>query len=234
MNITLWRVTSLNRSISFLGPGSPPQSRPSAPARRDQPDAKMTQRARPLAPHTSRTAVLVLVLISATLQVRTTGEGVTPSEARELREEVRGMFYHAFDGYLQHAFPLDELRPLSCTGEDTLGGYALTLIDSLDTLALLGDHEHFAAAVEWIGNNLRFDISPFKQDSFGMAAEGLLEVGTMLHGAEFVNLRSEGMVQMDGWENSARRESLDLMAFRVTLKYFALCGYVEPGKNTEI
>jgi hypothetical protein len=38
------------------------------------------------------------------------------------------MFYHAFDGYMQHAFPLDELRPLSCQGEDSLGGYALTLV----------------------------------------------------------------------------------------------------------
>lgn len=38
------------------------------------------------------------------------------------------MFYHAFDGYMEHAFPLDELRPLSCEGEDSLGGYALTLV----------------------------------------------------------------------------------------------------------
>lgn len=31
-------------------------------------------------------------------------------------------------------------------------------IDSLDTLALLGDRERFATSVEWIGNNLQFDI----------------------------------------------------------------------------
>lgn len=92
------------------------------------------------------------------------------------------MFYHAFDGYMKHAFPRDELKPLSCGGEDTLGGYALTLvrsvfnsllsiivkvklhikrqlqIDSLDTLALMGDLEHFTTSVEWIGKNLRFDI----------------------------------------------------------------------------
>lgn len=104
------------------------------------------------------------------------------------------MFYHAFDGYMENAFPFDELRPQSCEGEDTLGGYALTLvweihfllcffffgficsnstfcgkilyhvgvmssqIDSLDTLALLGDREQFASSVEWIGKNLRFDI----------------------------------------------------------------------------
>ncbi|KAH0460851.1 hypothetical protein IEQ34_008426 [Dendrobium chrysotoxum] len=84
---------------------------------------------------------------------------VTVSEARQLREEVRDMFYHAFDGYMQHAFPRDELRPLTCQGEDTLGGYALTLIDSLDTLALLGDRERFGSAVEWIGENVRFDIN---------------------------------------------------------------------------
>uniref|UniRef100_A0A0E0N358 alpha-1,2-Mannosidase n=1 Tax=Oryza rufipogon TaxID=4529 RepID=A0A0E0N358_ORYRU len=86
-------------------------------------------------------------------------DGVTPSEARRLRDEVKDMFYHAFDGYMQHAFPLDELRPLSCQGEDSLGGYALTLIDSLDTLALLGDKERFDAAVEWVGKNVRFDIN---------------------------------------------------------------------------
>uniref|UniRef100_J3L4K3 alpha-1,2-Mannosidase n=1 Tax=Oryza brachyantha TaxID=4533 RepID=J3L4K3_ORYBR len=72
---------------------------------------------------------------------------------------VKDMFYHAFDGYMQHAFPLDELRPLSCQGEDSLGGYALTLIDSLDTLALLGDKDRFDAAVEWVGKNVRFDIN---------------------------------------------------------------------------
>ncbi|XP_059650731.1 alpha-mannosidase I MNS4 [Cornus florida] len=86
-------------------------------------------------------------------------EGVTTEEAKQLRDEVHDMFYHAFNGYMDHAFPLDELKPLSCEGEDTLGGYALTLIDSLDTLALLGDRERFSSSVEWIGKNLQFDIN---------------------------------------------------------------------------
>ncbi|XP_010099492.2 alpha-mannosidase I MNS4, partial [Morus notabilis] len=97
---------------------------------------------------------LLLFLLPTTL-----ADGVTPGEAKQLRDEVREMFYHAFNGYMENAFPLDELRPLSCGGEDSLGGYALTLIDSLDTLALLGDWERFAASVEWIGKNLRFDIN---------------------------------------------------------------------------
>ncbi|GJM92972.1 hypothetical protein PR202_ga09481 [Eleusine coracana subsp. coracana] len=112
------------------------------------------------------------VLAAALLPRAAVAEGVTPSEARRLRDEcrlqafrkisfiqVKDMFYHAFDGYMQHAFPLDELRPLSCRGEDSLGGYALTLIDSLDTLALLGDEERFTSAVDWVGKNVRFDIN---------------------------------------------------------------------------
>ncbi|KAK0607560.1 hypothetical protein LWI29_016744 [Acer saccharum] len=102
---------------------------------------------------------LVILLLPNILVYRTLADGVTTDEARQLRDEVREMFYHAFDGYMEHAFPLDELRPLSCGGEDSLGGYALTLIDSLDTLALLGDRERFASSVEWIGKNIQFDIN---------------------------------------------------------------------------
>lgn len=103
---------------------------------------------------------LVSILLSENFFIcRTLADGVTAEEARQLRDEVREMFYHAFDGYMEHAFPLDELRPLSCEGEDSLGGYALTLVDSLDTLALLGDRERFTTSVEWIGKNLQFDIN---------------------------------------------------------------------------
>lgn len=106
----------------------------------------------------SALGALLIVFSAAVLPILVLADSVSPSEARQLRDEVREMFYHAFDGYMEHAFPLDELRPLTCKGEDTLGGYALTLIDSLDMLALLGDHERFAAAVEWVRKNVRFDI----------------------------------------------------------------------------
>ncbi|KAH7573879.1 hypothetical protein JRO89_XS03G0219800 [Xanthoceras sorbifolium] len=89
---------------------------------------------------------------------RSFGEVVDINHFSSVWSWVREMFYHAFDGYMDHAFPLDELRPLSCGGEDSLGGYALTMIDSLDSLALLGDRERFTSSVEWIGKNLRFDI----------------------------------------------------------------------------
>jgi len=41
------------------------------------------------------------------------------------------MFHHAYDGYLKHAYPFDELRPLSCDGHDTWGRYEGFVILSL-------------------------------------------------------------------------------------------------------
>ncbi len=54
------------------------------------------------------------------------------------RDAARDMFSFGWRGYMDHAFPSDDLRPLSCTGHDTQGGFGNTLVDSLDTL-LVGD-----------------------------------------------------------------------------------------------
>ena len=37
------------------------------------------------------------------------------------REKAKSMFYHGYDGYLTYAYPYDELKPLSCSGQDTWG-----------------------------------------------------------------------------------------------------------------
>jgi Glycosyl hydrolase family 47 len=46
------------------------------------------------------------------------------------------MFMFGFRGYMRHAFPRDDLRPLSCRGHDTQGGFGNTLVDVLDTLVV--------------------------------------------------------------------------------------------------
>lgn len=74
-----------------------------------------------------------------------------------LREEVREMFQHAYDSYLRYAYPYDELRPLSCDGVDTWGSYSLTLIDALDTLAIMGNYSEFNRVVEVVLQREDFD-----------------------------------------------------------------------------
>lgn len=75
------------------------------------------------------------------------------------QSKAKSMFTHAFNGYMKYAFPKDELRPLTCTGSDTLGGYSLTLIDSLDALVIFGMYTEFATAVDWIIENVSFDLN---------------------------------------------------------------------------
>ncbi|CAK40963.1 uncharacterized protein An12g00340 [Aspergillus niger] len=77
-------------------------------------------------------------------------QGMRTGQVNELRKETEHMFYHGFENYLEHAFPEDELRPLTCRPlvrdrenpahaelNDVLGNYSLTLIDSLSSLAIL-------------------------------------------------------------------------------------------------
>ena len=65
-----------------------------------------------------------------------------------LRNRVKDMFYHAYDNYIYHAYPYDELKPIDCRGFDTWGSYSLTLIDSLDMLIILGNRTEFERVVD--------------------------------------------------------------------------------------
>ena len=69
------------------------------------------------------------------------------------------MFHYAYDGYLRHAYPYDELRPLSCDGVDTWGSYSLTLIDALDTLAIMGNYTEFRRVYKLLSKRNDFDAN---------------------------------------------------------------------------
>ncbi|KAH7528514.1 hypothetical protein FEM48_Zijuj05G0080200 [Ziziphus jujuba var. spinosa] len=123
----------------------------------------------------SQTWVLLLLLISASLFHFSTSQSDSPwaAKKRRMRDKVRKMFYHAYDNYMTHAFPHDELKPLTKTFTDSLSelgnlklehlpqdynGSALTLIESLSSLVVLGNNTEFERAVLWLSENLTFDV----------------------------------------------------------------------------
>ena len=83
----------------------------------------------------------------------------TREDLVQYREEVREMFQHSYQSYLDHAYPYDELRPLSCDGVDTWGSYSLTLIDALDTLAVIGNYSEFSRVYSLIAQRTNFDVN---------------------------------------------------------------------------
>ena len=72
-------------------------------------------------------------------------------DARKTREArlaaVRESFAHAWTGYRTHAWLKDELTPLSGGSHDSFGHWAATLVDSLDSLWILGFRKEFDEAV---------------------------------------------------------------------------------------
>ncbi|XP_050782304.1 ER degradation-enhancing alpha-mannosidase-like protein 3 isoform X2 [Gopherus flavomarginatus] len=94
---------------------------------------------------------------------------VGAAEKSRLRDQVVEMFDHAYGSYMKHAYPADELMPLSCRGrvrgmepsrgdvDDALGKFSLTLIDTLDTLVVLNKLDEFEDAVRKVVLDVRLD-----------------------------------------------------------------------------
>jgi mannosyl-oligosaccharide alpha-1,2-mannosidase len=63
---------------------------------------------------------------------------------------VKESFKHSWEGYKKNAWLRDEVTPLTGQYRDTFGGWAATLVDSLDTLWIMGLKDDFALAVKAI------------------------------------------------------------------------------------
>jgi hypothetical protein len=91
-------------------------------------------------------------------------------ERHRLKQLAKTMFEFGYDNYMSHAFPLDELDPIHCLGRgpdsanpsnininDALGDYLLTLVDSLSSLVVFGNHSEFKRATRLVIDNLSFE-----------------------------------------------------------------------------
>ncbi|KAL1340274.1 hypothetical protein HN51_026683 [Arachis hypogaea] len=75
----------------------------------------------------------------------------------ERREKVKEAMLHAWGSYEKYAWGQDELQPQSKSGINSFGGLGATLIDSLDTLYIMGLDQQFQKARDWVANTLDFN-----------------------------------------------------------------------------
>ncbi|XKL61531.1 hypothetical protein PGB90_008588 [Kerria lacca] len=111
----------------------------------------------------------MLEINSFFLTENSTDTYMSKEEREMLKQEAMEMFYHGYNAYMNNAYPADELMPLSCKGryrniepsrgnvDDALGNFSLTLIDSMDTLVILGDFSAFEDAVKLVIRDVTFD-----------------------------------------------------------------------------
>ncbi len=73
------------------------------------------------------------------------------AEGRRVRlerlEAVKQSFLHSWNGYKEHAWGADEVAPLTGRPKNTFGAWGATLVDTLDTLWIMGLKADFLVAV---------------------------------------------------------------------------------------
>lgn len=137
--------------------------------------------------------------------------------------ETKKMFYFGYDNYMNLAFPLDELNPILCNGRgpdydnpsnininDVLGNYSLTLIDSLDTLLIMGNISEFKKAVKLVIENVSFE-----QDSTIQVFEASIRLLGGLLSAHLLIIdkyKYLGDLQLDDYDNELLDMAHDLAA----------------------
>ncbi|XP_040066956.1 uncharacterized protein LOC8043968 isoform X1 [Ixodes scapularis] len=105
-------------------------------------------------------AFIVCIVLASLLVIPSTScLKLADDDLKVYRDRVVEMFQHAYDGYMRHAYPYDELRPLSCDGVNTWGSFSLTLIDALDTLTVMGNYSEFRRVAAMIARKMDFNIN---------------------------------------------------------------------------
>ena len=95
-------------------------------------------------------------------------EAPTAKTERERKlATVKDAFIHAWAGYKEYALPHDELKPVSGEHKDPFNGWGATLVDTLDTLWIMGLKQEFESAIEAVAKidfttSLRKDIPLFE------------------------------------------------------------------------
>lgn len=104
-----------------------------------------------------------------------------PESTRELRLKrqaaVKQSFLHSWSGYKKYAWLSDEVRPISGHANNPFGGWAATLVDSLDSLWIMGLTDEFEAAVKAAEG---IDFSKTKQDRINVFETTIRYLGGFL------------------------------------------------------
>ncbi|KAF8929460.1 mannosyl-oligosaccharide alpha-1,2-mannosidase [Dissophora ornata] len=83
---------------------------------------------------------------------------VNPPLWEERKNKVKDAFLHSWNAYKRDAWGKDEYHPISKYGSNMIRkGQGFTIVDSLDTILLMGLDDEFQEAKAWVRDELDFD-----------------------------------------------------------------------------
>lgn len=90
----------------------------------------------------------------------------SPEHINHLRNETKQLFNHAWTSYMNHGFPYDEVRPITCKSygpdyknvyniirNDAMGNTSLTVVDNLDTLIIMEEWDQLEHMLDFLNYN---------------------------------------------------------------------------------
>ena len=112
------------------------------------------------------------------------------SEARTTRLErqaaIKASLQHTWKSYKAYAWMKDELSPVEAGAQTSFGGWAATLIDSLDTLWIMGMQDEFEEAVATLDD---IDFSVSESDVISLFETTIRYLGGLLGAYDISNER---------------------------------------------
>ncbi|KAK0487864.1 glycoside hydrolase [Armillaria novae-zelandiae] len=101
-----------------------------------------------------------------------------PDAAAGKRAEIVAAFQHAWHAYERDAMGSDEYHPLTHTGSNfsAHGGMGYTIVDSIDTMYIMGLNKEYTRARRWVEQSLSFD----KEGSFSTFETTIRVLGGLL------------------------------------------------------
>ncbi|KAJ7691337.1 glycoside hydrolase [Mycena rosella] len=98
------------------------------------------------------------------------------------RDAVVAAFQYAWSAYERDAMGSDEYHPIRHQGSNMShsGGIGYTVVDAIDTMLLMGLHEEYSRASEWVRTSLRFDRDGRTQTNFMLYQTTIRVLGGLL------------------------------------------------------
>ncbi|OAL22768.1 hypothetical protein AYO20_11117 [Fonsecaea nubica] len=149
------------------------------------------------------------------------------------RDAVKEAFVHAWNGYKKYAWGQDEVAPVSGAFRSSFGGWGATLVDTMDTLLIMGLNDEFDLCVEMAK---RIDFTTNDEDTLNIFETTIRYLGGLLAAYDLTD--GEYGVLLDKAKElgemlySAFDTPTHMPMTRWNWKKTALGGEIEPGTNT--
>ncbi|KAF2456528.1 class I alpha-mannosidase-like protein [Lineolata rhizophorae] len=112
---------------------------------------------------------------------------------REKRQAtVKHSFEHAWNGYKKHAWMQDEVMPVSGSFRNVFGGWGATMVDSLDTLAIMGLDRDFELVLDALDD---IDFSSVGADVVNVFETTIRYLGGLLSAYDLTDRRHSKLLE---------------------------------------